>query len=38
MRGLFLHADALSRMMNDDGQVFVLEVLVEQVAQLASGR
>ncbi len=34
VRGLLLHADALGGIVDDDGQVFVVEMLVEQVAQL----
>ncbi len=34
MGGFFFHADALGRVVDDDGQVFVVEVLVEQIAQL----
>ena len=34
---LFVHADAFRGMVDDDGQVFVVEVFVEQVAQLRLG-
>ena len=37
VRRLLVHADAFGGMVDDDGQVFVFEVLVEQVAQLGLG-
>ena len=34
---LFFHADAFRGMVDDDGQVFVVEVFIEEVAQLRLG-